>query len=268
VKKFIPCSRCDKLTPGYIKIPSPSLSAGYILVRCSCLLEWKEKVKLEASCKKAHLRPSVYEGIYENKVYDPLKDYLGEKSSSNMLKLVKYVNEFNLKYSHQSLYLYGPHSTQKTTLAQWVAFELLKKGKKVQYLLMRTLIEFLLSRGWEEKEQRFLSDHDYSNFSQIADADVLVIDEAFDPQKITIYKSSYQIPYLDQFLRERIDVLEKPVIFVSNINPTTELQKAFPSLKDLEQLIYRRIVKRKAALEFLDNVDDIINNFSPEDIFA
>ena len=39
------------------------------------------------------------------------------------------------------------------------------------------------------------------------ECDFLIIDDSFDKKKATIFKSGYQIPFLDEFLRTRLEIL-------------------------------------------------------------
>ena len=51
------------------------------------------------------------------------------------------------------------------------------------------------------------------------DCDFLIIDEAFDLKKSTIFASGYQIHYLDNFIRNRFEINKKSIIFISNVLP-------------------------------------------------
>lgn len=264
MKPYVPCTQCES---GYRKIPLKETSIGFAFVRCECFLKWQREAVMEERCRRAHLRPSIYEPMPDGLLYHPTKHYLGEKSRVEANKLLQYIDHFRDHFHHQSLYLHGNHSTQKTTLAQWVGRELLERGFRVQYILMKTLIEFLVSRGWEDKEAAFAEQYQYSA-SDILKADVLIIDEAFDPQKIVIYKSSYQIPFLDQFLREWLDVYEKPILFLSN-KKLENIQREIPALKDLFFLLDRKIRLKGGELQFQDVATDVLTqNFEMQDIFA
>ncbi len=264
--EYTPCDKCDN---GY---HYGTNKEGYkYATKCKCRLIWEKIAQTRIDGERAHLRPGLYDPA-DGRIYHPSRDYRGHKSAGAMLKMVKYAEQFEEKFARQSLYIYGPHSTQKTTVAQWVALYIMqesrRKGgpKKAQYILMKDLIDLLTREGWDDKDGTAPKVADY-NLNTIRSSDILIIDEAFDKNKITIYKSSYQIPYLDRFLRHRMDVIEKPIIFISNVAPELMVND-FPSLKDLSYLIDRRITKQGGALLFKDNYTDEENNFEIKDIFA
>ena len=85
-------------------------------------------------------------------------------------------------------------------------------------------------------------------YRKLIEADFLFIDESFDKSKITLFKSGYQIPYLDNFIRERYEDLRKPTIFISNIKPQDIDESLFG--KSLKDLINRST--SESYLEFYD----------------
>jgi len=74
---------------------------------------------------------------------------------------------------------------------------------------MYRLIE-LLTGSFERKEE-------YEKIlNQLKKSDLLIIDESFTKDKVLLYKSGYQLPFLDAFLRERLDVIKRGTLFISN----------------------------------------------------
>ena len=204
MSNFIPCRNCAKLEgpfPGYYYIKVGVRKAAYVK-ECDCHRAWSEKQNLLRRLKEAN--------VWTDLSYDPDVDYKGTDSLEDVSALKTYVALFEKKYSDKMIYMFGNNGTQKTTLAMWVARELIKKSHTVLYTLMETLSVSLSPDFKAEDNSREL-------FVQKAlDVDLLIIDEGFDKSKMTVYKSGYQIPFLDSFLRERFDIGKKAVVFISN----------------------------------------------------
>jgi len=264
--EFIPCRKCkDSITPGYLyrekKDPSTGVTYRY-REQCECLKQHKKKELTKIRARRVGLRPSVYE-----QDYNPLTDYVGDKSSDSVMKVVKYVENFDTTYNHQSLYLFGPNGTQKTTIAQWVALEMIKAKKNVAYVLMRQFINALVENQYSRNDEDPTAKAAREEYIKRAvNSDLLIMDEAFDLSKVTIYKSQYQIPFLDEFLRDRMDVQEKPIIFVSNV-PINQIDASTFS-KSITNLLERQINSKGASLPFYDNYQDVANDFNVKDIFS
>jgi len=205
---MLTCTKCNGT--GYIK-DSFNLS----VVRCSCLESQQLQAKLFSLSMAANL-PNYPE-------WNPSM-YVGEKSKDNMRKLQLFVNKFEERFKTISMYWVGTNSTQKTTSAHWAACQLLLKGWKVQYVTMQHLIKDLLENesfsNTSEKVQKYYQ------------ADFLIIDESFDPTKVTVFKSQYQIPFLDSFLRERMEIRRRSTLFISNVS-TEQIDSFSTSLRAL-----------------------------------
>lgn len=259
--EFMPCRKCaGSSTPGYLEKKVTHNGLEYkVLAPCDCYLNYKKKLDTFMQLQKAGIPPSILE-------YKPERDYAGIKSYDSLKKLQLYVDEFPERYVHQSLYLRGPYGTQKTTLARWVGMSLIHKHEvDVYYVLMRTLtnalVEDIYDRADEDPEER---SRRKSIIRSARHCDVLILDESFDLSKMTLYKSNYQIPFLDEFIRTRIDKQSKPIIFVSNV-PIDRIDNNFSALKDL---LSRTIKRVGGELEFKDNYEQVANDFDIEDIFA
>jgi len=168
---------------------------------------------------------------------------------------MKYVRDYKTIFSNKQLYLYGSKGTQKTTLSWYIGRELLKQGVSVKYILMNDLIKTL-------QENTFKEDIDVDQFY---DCSLLIIDRSFSKDQITLYKSGYQIPFLDNFLRKRIDQLQKSTIFVSNVPITSIADNGFTS--DIQDLMYRKISIFKLDLLFNDHYS-LKDEFSDIDLWS
>ena len=141
-----------------------------------------------------------------------LKDYKGTDAAGNIPKLQRYVKEFPEKFNSASLYFWSKfNATQKSTIAKAIIEELKFQG---EFVVANVLMNDLKNEDYDEKSAE--------RVKQYLAADLLVIDDAFAKDKVTLYKSGYQISFLDSFLRDRIDYKRKATIFTSNI-PVSEI---------------------------------------------
>ena len=186
------------------------------------------------------------------------KKYIGADAPKNMEKIQAYVRGFldrkspqHSRFRSMCLYLWSRRNgTQKSTIARWIGRELIRGGASVHMMLMSDLAQILTKRGFEDEDEFLLE--------RIDEVDLLIIDDAFDAKKITIYKSGYQIPFLDTFFRTRLEGLKRGIIFTSNV-PISEIGISFG------QSIYA-LIKRSTPtpMEF----NDEINDFNVEDLWS
>lgn len=181
--------------------------------------------------------------------------YVGSDVPNNIPKLREYVSEFNKKFNSINLYLWSSRNgTQKSTIAKIICYELIKQGKKVQFVLMGTLLKSLTNENFEDSKS--------SKFELIdlcRNADFLVVDDSFDPMKATMYKSGYQLSFLDMFLRQRIEENRKATCFTSNIAPEEIDSKVFGV--SMKALVVRSV---PVPMEFNDGISD----FNPMNLWA
>lgn len=256
-QKFIPCRTCrnkEGPKPGFYYEDIEYGQGTYrLVVECECHKEWKHKNMFHIQASRGSIWP-------ESLDYDPDKEYEGTQSVENVERFKKYVNRFD-EYTDVMVYLYGPNGTQKTTLAQWAGATLLYKGYRVQYVLMQNLLEMLseMTRDPDaENEKKRLTE-------KLKTIDLLIIDEAFSKDKVTLYKSGFQLPFLDRFLRERFEMHRKGIVFISNHPPESIAQQGFS--KSIEDLVVRKTRPNGSALEFLDNYVKSASNFDTRGIF-
>lgn len=224
IPKFVPCEKCND---GYIV----DEESGTVK-KCDCLVKHQEKVKLTHRFKKANIPHSMID-------YD-IDSYIGPDKNNNIGKLKKFIDEFEDKFYNQTLYFFGESGTQKTTVSYWVGRELIKKDITVEFILMNDLIKMLTNEGFDD-------DIDISPYD---DCDLLIIDRAFVKEQVTIYKSGYQIPFLDNFLRRRIDVSQNSTIIISNAH-WNMISKNFNP--DIEDLIRRKVYPYDNTFFFEDH---------------
>lgn len=233
MNKFIPCRNCANKKgpfPGYY------YENGYT-VECECHKKWFKEYDVERKCKESNIQPD----------YN-WSDYRGEKSRKDLECLKKYGDDFE-KYKYKTMvYLYGKNGCQKSSMVQVLGKDLIRKGYKVEYITMNNLISIL--------EKDFSNDEDIQemrlyNINRLNKCDLLIIDESFDPTKVLMYKSGYQLPYLDNFLRMRFEINKKSIIFVSNVKPNEIGANGYE--KSLQDFVCRNT--KNSLLQFLDNYD-------------
>ena len=211
--------------------------------------EWtKEQNKIfeEQRIKNANL-PIHVKGL-------TLNDYV---PSGNVIprKLMIYLSEFESKFKNIHLYFWShENGTQKTTTASIVGNLLLTKGKSVQFVSMGDLIKYLQSEQFDD------------NLSPLVDlyksCDFLIIDDAFDKRKATLYKSGWQISFLDQFLRYRLETVRLATCFTSNF-----------SIDEIDEASFgvsiKKLVSRSVPDPFhFDTLYQERNNFNPNDLWS
>lgn len=253
MKVFVPCRLCyNKHTiPGYI---SKKLDNGYeVVYECECHKNWREEqdVIYRASSSNIWNDPTFLK-------YNPLTDYVGTQSLKEMKLLVQFVNNFAVdKMRSSSLYLYGPNSTQKTHLVQWMGLTLIRNKYTVYYTSMHQLLKLLT-----EFHERVEKDEVVENLKTI---DFLIIDESFDKNKVRLFKTGFQIPFLEDFLKERMEANMKSTVFVSNVDVYDITKNEFS--ESLQNFVIRNTKPKGTILSFNDNYHATKSDFKINTIF-
>jgi hypothetical protein len=166
--------------------------------------EWKEHLSLLEA--KRYLLSA---GVGEVTPYG-LDTYIGEDRSNNIIKLKKYCDEFKTNFMHIHLYLWSRiNGTQKSTCAKDIIVRLAKQGVKSKFVLMDSLIKTLLDAERDDESKQ--------KAKEWSTAEFLVIDECFAKGQITLFKSGYQIAFLNTFLKERLEVFRRATCFTANV---------------------------------------------------
>jgi len=233
---FIPCEKCNN---GWIIENDEAL-------KCSCLQDYQNKIRDSFLIENCNLPKSI--NNYS------IRSYIGPDINQNISKLIKYIEEFENKFKEISLYVFGSNATQKTTVLSWCGLEIAKKGFSVLYITMQNLIKDLCNEQYKEELNEIIEKYN--------SMDLLILDESWDKQKLTLYRSGYQLPFIDDFLRKRIEKNKKATIFISNIS-IKDMHDDFGL--SLKSLIERNC--RNTQLEFLDNIN-LKNNFEVKDMWS
>jgi DNA replication protein DnaC len=245
---FSPCDTCkDKAPlskPGYYYVDIPHGKEGktiQTLVECDCHKSWVNLNQLLIKLKNARISTLDIN-------YDLNQHYIGNKSRNVLPVLAEYLLNYESKNYRKSLFLYGVNNAQKTTTAKWLGRELIKQGFSVYYILMQELIQ-LLSSFYKEDSREVARQ---GEISKLLNIDFLIIDESFNKDKVAIAASEYQLPYLDQFIRERLEIQGKSTCFISNASPAELLETKMST--SLRYLILRNTEPHGYVLGFFDDI--------------
>lgn len=217
--------------------------------------EWRqlqdEQMRL-SKMSRAGLPTYVSDLTLDDYYIDPTKT-----DSGILTKLKTYLMYFDDKYKGIHLYLWShENGTQKTTTASVLGKELLFRGHSVQFVLMGDMLRTLSSITNEDKQMVDACRKKW------CECDFLIIDDAFDRKKAVIYRSGWQISFLDSFLRQRLEVDRKATCFTSNFAvDEIDVDVFGQSLKNL--------VKRSILEPFhFENAYDKRNDFNPDDLWS
>lgn len=240
--EFIPCEKCDK---GYIYSIDKSTAT-----KCDCLKQYQERRSIEIAVEKSNIPL----WLSETKVLIDysLDDYVGQDFNNNLFKIKKFINNFD-RYSKRNLFISGKPGTQKSTIARYMGMELLKQGKTVYYSLADTLIRDLIRADRDDELK--------NKMDEIIQYDCLIIDE-LSQDKITTYKSGWQNTFLLPFLKKRIELIRKSVVFISN-SPIENIGEYFKGA--IQDIVYREVADKEMIFE--DEYDIEINRFDPKTLW-
>ena len=247
---YTPCSICKPTGGKYIYT---EIDGEEYAEKCKCYSDYLHKKALYINLRNAGLNADF---IFDYK----LSDYVGKDEIGIKDKVNKYIDKFDDKYNNISLYFYSKsNGTQKTTIASYIGKELIRQGKSVNLILMHSLLDLLkdnFNRSEEEENNYKLW------YDKMLNCDLLIIDDSFDT-KTLIYKSGYQIPFLDRFLRTRLEQNNKATIFTSNVTVSEIDEDKFTI--SIKELIKRNVVN--SEFEFKDKIDRLRNDFNPAELW-
>jgi hypothetical protein len=182
-----------------------------------------------------------------------LDTYIGEDRFNNIPKLKRYCDEFRTSFLHIHLYLWSRiNGTQKSTCAKDIIVRLAKQGVKSKFVLMDRLIKTLLDAERDDEAKQKSREWSATEF--------LVIDECFSKGQITLFKSGYQISFLNTFLKERLEVFKRATCFTANV-PIEDIGQEWGA--SIQSLVDRSI---PTPMLFNDTVAK--TNFRNDDIWG
>ncbi len=215
-----------------------------VLVKDPVFKKEQEIIILKNKIKESQLPLSIID-------YD-IKSYVGKDVDKNLTKINQYIDKFEDKFKNISLYFWSKeNSTQKTTIASFIGKELIKKGFSVYFILMSTLVKLLSTIETNDENSRLIN--------HLLSVDYLIIDDAFDTEKSHVYKSKWQLPFIDEFLRSRLEINKKATCFTSNVDIDA-------IMNSYNKSIYALIKRNVSVMNFKDSVF-MKNNFDIESIW-
>jgi DNA replication protein DnaC len=231
MKPFIPCSKCAP--KGYYWVEDK-------FTKCDCLKKHEAYRDLFYRIKKRGFDPSIID-------YDIDTSYKGKNSLEEVKKLRLYIKGFIGKdsiieedspsYKKALLYMWGPKGTQKTHLSQFIGKEFLKEGFDCYYTTIFRMIDLVAD----------MRDKDETLVDKYLTCDLLIIDEMGNNY---ITKSKYELPFIDNFIRERIN-RGKGLILIANEYITSPVM--IEKLGDnLQNFIERNILLGGQSFEMKD----------------
>ena len=114
---------------------------------------------------------------------------------------------------------------------------------------MSRLVDLLMKASSFNADEETLT-----KLNRINNSDIVFIDEAFDSEKMTIFKSGWKTPFLDSFLRECLNS-NIQLVFISNIEPELISEEKFS--KSIKDLVLREAINNRFKLEdrFIDEME-------------
>ena len=225
--------------------------------------EWareRSRQKYELYLAKSGI-PSFYHNI-------EFRDYQGNQQSEEFKKVLYYANNLdNPEFEHTHLYIYGVNSSQKSAIACNILKKGITKGLKAKFVQAGNLMKALM------KTQGFSEDIDSETLiKELQEADVICIDDVFDPDKIGLWKNSdnknLQVSEWDNFLRE-LSASKTKVVMTSNFNLDIIEQYYSRSLFELVERNYVLLKFNESIKTFrkdaINRVVSIPEDFNVED---
>lgn len=241
---FVPCRKCmgvkHPILKNYLIVPKgfyrETVNGQHVLRECDCHKKYMQEVKNYDVFQRAGIP-------YRFRSYKVDKEYVG-KDRKPIERLKTYVRRFDEPaFSSAVLYLKGPAGTQKSYTAQWLAGQIISLGKEVMYVSMRELMALLMENSeFEDRKKK-----DTGRFTYVERADLLVIDDAFDKERVTLWKTGYQHQFLDAFIRKRI-CSGQGLVIVSRFDPSEIVSQGFSG--SIQDLISREVNLKKTLIEF------------------
>jgi len=247
---FVPCEKC-KSKPGPMEQPGFYYvdNGAYVGVKeCECHKQWIKynKILIRASGNNLWVTTTMLN-------YDIASSYKGEKSLKEIAKIMNFLlNYSNDTTLHKTcLYFYGIDQTQKTTVAQFVGLKLFLMGFNAFYSPMKEFSSMVCKPFPKEEELQGMQTY----MKKVENADLLIIDDAFDRNAAPVYDSGTQSPYIEAFFRDRVDNKGKGVLFVSRVKPEEIRKNGYSD--SLQAFVVNHTAKRRTALKFEDTVADV-----------
>ena len=221
---FIPCGKCNQ---GWLFDDVAGLAT-----KCDCLIQFQKQATLNIYKSKA--------GILNHSTN---VENLKLKNKDLLSKIRYYASNIDGKMNKNChLYLCGKNNSSKTFTAKSILHDACEKSIDCKFIIMGDLIDMISDSFAEESKSK--------EIDKYLNCKLLVVDDAFDKKKITIYRSGFQLAFVDRFFRKRLETLQLNTIFTSNVSIDNIESNGFSY--DIQNLIERTIKNRDGYLEFND----------------
>ena len=220
---------------------------------------------VECECHKKFMTAIRHFDLYEKSgisfdfhSYDVDAEYRGDISRGNLKKLHTYVDRFGeTDFSSALLYFQGASGTQKTRVAKWLGGQVINSGRRVVFTTMIGLVTELMraADGFEKKDKQ-------DERIPVEFVDLVIIDDAFDKDRVNLWKSGYQQQFLDAFIRRRTSA-GKGLVIVSRFAPDQIAQQGFS--ESIQAVVSREVNIKKTLLKFEDSYES--NLLNPKGLF-
>ena len=218
------CSNNNNL--GYYKV---EINGMYGYKPCHFRIEYNEKLKLYNYMKD--------NGLLSKKEYT-FANYNGTASIKSLKRLMDITLDPDEALG-TNFYIFGPNGTQKTTMVKAMCRRIAETYCPAKKSIVFTSMSILVNALSDEREYYFHDGDDCFSESiyqvnKFRNADILVLDESFDKEKMKAYKSKWNLDLLDGFIRTRMDDEDKSTFYISNVNPEMiDIELFGPSIRDL-----------------------------------
>ncbi len=252
---YVRCEECRYLVKANVEGWYYTDDTQSVVKECHCHEEWrKENMRILVA-----KRSNVWTDKFTNE-NNPLVTYRGSKSPEIPKKIQHILNNIEKDtFKKASLYLYGGPRTQKTYIAQWMAYSLTMKGFSVFYERMPHFIAKGVNQSFDADKIQTTKKY----IDELLAVDFLILDDFMMSERSSYYPS--QIPHIDIFLRERLETLTKPIYFISDKKPMENKTVAFG--EGTKALVDATIKKTNTYLYCQDNwdyIDDLADIFSKD----
>ena len=221
---FTSCGECNN---GWVLNDETGFAA-----KCVCLIKYQKQSMTNLFKSKA--------GILHHSTNT---ENLKLKNKDLLSKIRYYANNLDGKMNKNChLYLCGKNNSSKTFSAKSILHDACEKSIDCKFVIMGDLIDMISDSFAEESKSK--------EIDKYLNCKLLVVDDAFDKKKITIYKSGFQLAFIDRFFRKRLETLQLNTIFTSNVSIDNIESNGFSY--DIQNLIERTVKNRGGYLEFND----------------
>jgi len=246
--RFSQCPKCKgkegpKGQPGFYYVQSGSNLA---VVECSCHKNWVTKTRVYIEATKNNIWTDARSLSYD------FDDYKGSNSLKSIKKIQNYLDSYcDADTRGYTLYLHGGGGTQKTHIAQYIGLSIFRMGFKAYYTQMK-ILNTMLCNPYTVDENEIANRNEF--IRRISSSDCLIIDDAFDKNIAPVYSTGTQSPYIESFLRDRIQGTKQGVIFVSRVSPSDIKKNGYS--ESLQSFIEMNTTAMHTVIEFNDTYND------------